>query len=299
MNETWEVLQKVQPAVEDSLSSSSGDPSDDNDVWLVIRKDAAQLVEAEPDLLSAVEKGILRHSRFKDAITSRLAIAFENDIMNATEWAAAINRVFDESDLEEIAKIDISVIKERDPACSNLASAFLFFKGYKCLQAHRIAHALWTSGKRSLSFAIQSRCSELYCIDIHPAARIGSGLMIDHGTGVVIGETTVMGRNCSILHGVTLGGSGKEKFDRHPKIGNDVLIGCHAIVLGNIRIGNNCNIGAGSVVLRSLPDNVIAVGNPARIVGKPKSTRSGSAMDVELSDVDIPCGACFHESWSI
>ena len=297
MNESNESWTPTESEINESFPSSP--PSDDNDIWHVVRRDANELVGIEPELYSAIEKGILKYPKFKDAIVSRLASTFENDIMTVSGWTMLLTRVYEDSNLEEIAKIDLSVIKERDPACSNLANAFLFFKGYKCLQAHRVAHILWTTGKKAAAVAIQSRCSEVFCIDIHPGARIGRGLMIDHGTGIVIGETAVIGTNCSVLHGVTLVGSGKEKFDRHPKIGDDVLIGCHAIILGNIQIGNNCNIGAGSIVLRALPNNVIAVGNPARIVGKPKSSRSGTAMDVGLSDVDVPCGACFHESWSI
>jgi len=124
-------------------------------------------------------------------------------------------------------------------------------------------------------------------------------LMIDHATGVVIGETAIVGRNCSLLHGVTLGSSGKEKGDRHPKVGDDVLIGCNAIILGNITIGHNCNIGAGSIVLKSLPPGVTAVGNPARVVGRPRIQHSGAMMDTALKEVVCPDGSLFYDNWSI
>ena len=127
--------------------------------------------------------------------------------------------------LADMIVADLAAIKNRDPACQNLVNAFLYFKGFKALQSHRAAHILWYSGRRDIALAIQSRCAELWSVDIPPAARIGAGLMIDHGTGVVIGETAVVGRNCSFLHGVTLGSTGKDTGDRHPKIGDDVLIG--------------------------------------------------------------------------
>lgn len=181
-----------------------------------------------------------------------------------------------------------------------MTNAFIYFKGFKSLQSHRVAHILWSIGKVDIAYAIQSRCSELWSVDIHPGAKIGCGLMIDHGTGVVIGETAVVGRYCSFLHGVTLGSTGKNSGDRHPKIGDGVLIGCGAIVLGNITIGRSSKIGSGSVVMKALPPNVTAVGNPARIVGRSVETTSAAAeMDLALKNVVTPCGTLFCHSWSL
>lgn len=194
---------------------------------------------------------------------------------------------------------DLLAIQNRDPACQSLVNAYLYFKGFKALQAHRAAHILWSAGRKDVALAIQSRCSELWSVDIHPAAHVGAGLMIDHGTGVVIGETAVVGNNCSFLHGVTLGSTGKESGDRHPKIGDDVLIGCNAMVLGRITIGRSAKIGSGSVVIKSIPANATAVGNPARIIGRSAETTTAAAeMDLALNNVVSSCGAFYEVSFN-
>jgi serine O-acetyltransferase len=175
---------------------------------------------------------------------------------------------------------------ERDPACHRLIQPILYFKGYQAMQSYRVAHWLWTQGRRDLAYYIQMRTSEQFGVDIHPAARIGQGIMIDHAHSIVIGETAVVGDNVSMLHSVTLGGTGKEEEDRHPKIGNGVLIGAGAAVLGNIRVGDCSRIAAGSVVLTEVPPMMTVAGVPARIVGKAGCSQPAITMDHLLAGVD-------------
>ena len=213
-------------------------------------------------------------------------------------------------------RLDIAAVLERDAAGGTSGGplqCILNFKGFKALQAHRIAHALWTKGASAdqpVALWLQSRASQAWGLDIHPAATIAGGLMLDHGTGVVIGETATIGANCSMLHGVTLGATGKDGFDRHPKLGENVLIGAGAAILGNIQIGDGCKIGCGAVVLKPLPPGVTAVGAPAKIVGGAPKTGADealrprvqpvhepavdrfSAIDLSLDDAAIPGFAC-------
>ena len=192
-----------------------------------------------------------------------------------------------EPSIGEAVRADITAYYERDPACDQYCLPLLYFKGYHTIQAHRINHCLWKEGRKTLAYFLQNRASEVFGVDIHPAARFGQGIMIDHGTGVVIGETAVLGNDISILHGVILGGSGKEGGDRHPKIGDGVMIGANASILGNIRIGDNSKIGAGSVVVADVPSSITVVGVPAKLVGRSVKTPSadmdqslqGTAMD--------------------
>ncbi|KAJ0018334.1 hypothetical protein Pint_09466 [Pistacia integerrima] len=172
----------------------------------------------------------------------------------------------DDHGIQTAIRDDLRAARERDPSCISYVHCLLHFKGFLACQAHRIAHKLWSQGRSSMALLIQSRVSEVFAVDIHPAARIGRGTLIDHATGVVIGETAVVGDNVTILHNVTLGGTGKVSGDRHPKIGDGVLLGAGTKVLGNIRIGEETKIGAGSVVLKEVPPGSTAVGNPARLI---------------------------------
>ena len=171
---------------------------------------------------------------------------------------------------------DLQAVVDRDPACRSYLDALLYFKGFQALQTHRVAHWLWRSGRDTLAFYFQSQMNQIFQIDIHPAARIGTGVFLDHGTGVVIGETAVIGHNVSMLHSVTLGGSGRKHVDRHPKIGNGVLLGAGASVLGNVHVGAGSLVGACSLVLEPIPPHSVAVGVPAKIVGEAKENPSQS-----------------------
>jgi serine O-acetyltransferase len=180
-------------------------------------------------------------------------------------------------------------VRDRDPACNRYIEPLLYFKGFHALTAHRFAHQLWRQGHRDFAFFLQSLGSQFFGVDIHPAAQFGKGIMLDHATGFVVGETAVVGDNCSFLHGVTLGGSGKESGDRHPKLGNNVLIGAGAKVLGNIRVGNCSRIAAGSVVLVDVPPNTTVAGVPAKVVGPAGCPEPARNMDQGLGSDDCGC----------
>jgi serine O-acetyltransferase len=174
-------------------------------------------------------------------------------------------------------------------ACARYLEPLLYFKGFHALVTHRFAHALWQDGRRDFALYLQSQASRIFGIDIHPAARFGVGIMIDHGTGIVVGETSVVGDNVSILQDVTLGGNGKETGDRHPKIGNNVLLAAGAKVLGNIRVGNCSRVAAGSVVLAEVPDNTTVAGVPAKVVGPAGCPEPARTMDQRLAPGDCGC----------
>lgn len=253
-------------------------------VWARLRVDAASAAAEEPILASFLNAAVLRHDQFSHALAYRLASKLADaqlDAMLARDVAE--EALAGDPDIVQQAAADMVAVEERDPACLSFLQPFLYFKGYQALQAHRVAHWLWQEGRQNLAFHLQSRVSERFGIDIHPAAQIGQGVMIDHGTSIVIGETAVVGDNCSILQQVTLGGTGAEHEDRHPKVGQGVLIGAGAKVLGNIRVGDNARVAAGSVVLKDVPAGCTVAGVPAKIVGDccPEPARS---MDQSLPD---------------
>ena len=239
-------------------------------VWKRLRFEAAASAAEEPTLASLLNAAILSHDHLHDALSYYFAQKLASSEMNALQ----VREIFEDAyrsdpSLEKAAERDMSAVMDRDPACRSFLQPFLFFKGFQALQTHRVAHWLWNEGRDTLAFFFQSRNSELFNVDIHPAVRIGSGVMFDHATGIVIGETAVVGDDCSILQGVTLGGTGTECGDRHPKIGNGVLVSVGAKVLGNITIGDGARIGAGSVVLQNVDENCTVAGVPARPVGGP------------------------------
>lgn len=251
-------------------SRKTGSPGATAPVWARLRFEAAASAAEEPTLASLLNAAILTHDHLQDALSYYLAQKLSSTEMNALQ----IREIFEdayESDpgLAKAAERDMSAVMERDPACRSFLQPFLFFKGFQALQTHRLAHWLWNEGRDTLAFFFQSRSSELFNVDIHPAAQIGSGVMLDHATGIVIGETAVVGDDCSILQGVTLGGTGKEFEDRHPKIGNGVLVSVGAKVLGNIKIGDGALIGAGSVVLKEVAPECTVAGVPAKPVSGP------------------------------
>ena len=237
-------------------------------MWQTIRSETAAAAAEEPMLASFLHLTVLRH----DSLAKVLAFHLSSKLCGSTMDARALNEIYlealeDDPEIVEAAQADINACYERDPACDRYFLPLLYFKGFHAIQAHRINHWLWERGRGTLAYFLQNRASEVFGIDIHPAARFGRGIMFDHGTGIVIGETAVLGDDISILHGVTLGGSGKEAGDRHPKVGNGVMIGANASILGNIRIGHCAKIGAGSVVVRDVDAQTTVVGVPAKTVG--------------------------------
>ncbi len=238
-------------------------------VWARITAEAEEAVADEPLLGGLVHYSILHHPTLARALSYRISLKLANPEMSEQIIREICDEAFtSEPALAHAARADITATYDRDPACHRYLQPLLFFKGFQAVQAYRVAHWLWTEGRRDLSYFFQMRCSEVYGIDIHPAARIGRGIMIDHAHSIVIGETAVVGDNVSMLHAVTLGGTGKEDADRHPKIGDNVLIGAGAKVLGNIRVGNCSRVAAGSVVLKDVPACTTVAGVPAKIVGE-------------------------------
>ncbi|MEL6257430.1 MAG: serine O-acetyltransferase [Pseudomonadota bacterium] len=253
-------------------------------VWTRLRFEAAAGAAEEPTLASYLNASILSHDRLQDALSYHLAQKLGGPEMNALQIREICEDAYDAApELSVAAERDMQAVMDRDPACRSLLQPFLYFKGFQALQTHRIAHFLWREGRETLAFHFQSRAAELFQVDIHPAATIGSGTMLDHATGIVIGETTEMGDNCSIMQGVTLGGTGKVVGDRHPKIGNGVLISVGAKVLGNIRVGDRAKIAAGSVVLQTVEEDCTVAGVPAVPVGK-------CAKAAKNMDQSIPAG---------
>ena len=237
-------------------------------VWSDLREEAIRMAAAEPILASFVHATILNHERLEEALTYHLA----QKLGNADVGAMQVRQVFDQAFADAPAigdevRADLSAIYDRDPAVTSFVEPFLFFKGFQSLQAYRVTHWLWLKNRKPMAAHFQSRISEVFGVDIHPAARIGRGVMIDHGTGVVIGETSVVEDDVSMLQGVTLGGTGKEQGDRHPKIRRGVMIGAGAKILGNLEIGAYSRVGAGSVVLRDVPERCTVAGVPAKVVG--------------------------------
>ena len=237
-------------------------------VWHAIRQSAIALAREELILGSLVHASILNQSRFEDALNYILAQRLGTDEVPPMLLRQAFDAVLAaDPDIGAAARADLAAVCDRDPACNSPLEALLFFKGYHAIQAHRLAQALLQGGRRALALHLQSRMALTFAIDIHPAARLGRGIMIDHGTGIVIGETSVVEDGVSILQGVTLGGTGKAAGDRHPKIREGVMIGAGAGVFGNIEVGACAKVGAGSVVLKDVPAGCTAAGVPARIVG--------------------------------
>ena len=256
-------------------------------VWDAVRANAEAILKEEPSLSSMVIDNVLNHERFENALAHRLAARLHHTDVSAGLIQHAFMDALDYfPDLGNHARADLAATLERDPATHRAIVPFLYFKGYHAIQTHRFAHALWNAGRKDFALYLQSRSSQVFQVDINPACRIGKGIMLDHATGFVAGETAVIGDNVSILQGVTLGGTGKADEDRHPKIGNGVLIGAGAIILGNIRVGECARIGAGSVVVKDVPARVTVVGVPAKIVGEQPTSQPQPAavMDQVVPD---------------
>ena len=256
-------------------------------IWKTVYDEAQAEAGREPMLASFLHETIMNHTCFEDALSYQLA----GKLGSPTIGAMSIREVIQEAQssdpvVNRAARADIQAVRERDPACKSFFIPFLYFKGFHALQSYRIAHWLWQEGRKALALYLQSRISEIFAVDVHPAAQIGQGILIDHATGLVIGETAVVEDNVSMLHGVTLGGTGKKTGDRHPKIGRGVLIGAGSIILGNVEVGEGAMIGAGSVVLHPVPPHCTAAGVPAKIVGRTKVAQPALEMDQCLANTN-------------
>ncbi|MEM9138521.1 MAG: serine O-acetyltransferase [Pseudomonadota bacterium] len=249
-------------------------------VWTTIRREAEEIAEGEALLASMAHAVVLHHKTLEDALSYRISGKLNTPEVSSLLLREICDMAYAEQpELGVAARADIIAVRDRDPFCHRMIQPLLYFKGFLGIQAYRVAHFLWTTGRRDLAMFLQMRISELFSMDINPAARIGQGIMIDHAHSIVIGETAVVGNDVSMLHGVTLGGTGKEGGDRHPKIGDGVLIGAGAKVLGNISIGKCSRVAAGSVVLKDVPECKTVAGIPAKIVGEAGCDRPSFSMN--------------------
>lgn len=249
-------------------------------VWAQVRREAEEAIRAEPLLGGVVHSSILHHQSLEQVLAYRISMKLASPEMSEQLLREICDAAYQaDPGLGESARADLVAVYDRDPACEKLIQPVLYFKGFLALQAYRIGHWLWQENRKDLAWFVQMRISETFGVDIHPNARIGRGIMIDHAHSIVIGETAVVGDNVSMLHSVTLGGTGKEGHDRHPKVGDGVLIGAGAKVLGNIKIGNCSRIAAGSVVLHEVPPQTTVAGVPAKIVGEAGCNQPSSLMD--------------------
>ena len=264
-------LRKKEDAIEQDVLEGEACLLGDG-IWEKLCEEAKMEIELEPALASYLYSTILSHKEMSDALAFVLANKLGSSVLLDSQLLELFSKCYREDpELVQCAIADMQAVLERDPACDKYVMILLYFKGFQALQAQRIAHSLWSKGRQSLALLLQHRVSEAFHVDAHPAAKIGKGVMIDHATGVVIGETAVVGNNVSILHNVTLGGTGTTDGDRHPKIGDGVVLGAGATILGPVIVGTNVKIGAGSVVLQDIPDNSVAVGIPAKILRRERS----------------------------
>ncbi|QUS40655.1 serine O-acetyltransferase [Tardiphaga alba] len=257
-------------------------------IWDRIRSEAEDIVHREPELASFIYSTVLHHSRLEDSVVHRVSerldhAALSGDLIRQT-YSEALR---DDPDIGNAFRADLVAVFDRDPATSRFIDPLLYFKGFHAIQAHRLAHWLYNKGRKDFAWYMQSRASGAFQTDINPAAQIGRGIFLDHATGFVVGETAVIEDDVSILHGVTLGGTGKENEDRHPKIRRGVLIGAGAKILGNIEVGHCARIAAGSVVVKPVPHNVTVAGVPAKIVGEAGCSEPSRTMNQMLNALGL------------
>ena len=254
-------------------------------VWFEIRREAEKVVAADPAIASFVYATVLNHDRLEDAVVDRIAGRLGDHVVSAE----VIRRAFEEvvrhqADLGQIIRCDLAAVFDRDPVCERMMEPLLYFKGFHAIQTQRLAHWLWLNGRRDFALYLQSRSSSVFQTDIHPAVPFGRGIFLDHATGLVVGGTATIDDNVSILQGVTLGGTGKEGGDRHPKVRHGVLIGAGAKVLGDIEIGESSKIAAGSVVLHPVAPHTTVAGVPAKPVGKTGVGEPSRDMDQMIEE---------------
>lgn len=253
----------VNPGTQRAQGLRSVDP-----VWARVRDEAEEITRRAPELATFILSTVLNHDKLEEAVADRVAARLDHPDVSGSLIRQAYDELFaTEPSVGEAMRADIVAVAERDPATTRYIEPVLYYKGFHALQTHRLAHFLWNKGRKDFAFYLQSRASSVFDVDINPATKIGRGVFIDHGTGVVIGATAVVEDDVSLLQGVTLGGTGKERGDRHPKIRRGVLIGAGAKVLGNIEIGECSRVASGSVVLKRVPPKTTVAGIPARVVG--------------------------------
>ncbi|VFP82801.1 serine O-acetyltransferase [Candidatus Erwinia haradaeae] len=246
-------------------------------IWDHIKTEIYKLSASEPMLSRFYHTTLLQHTDLGHALSYMLSNKLASPIIPATTLREIIQDAY-QTDQSMImsAAYDIYATRHRDPTVDKYSTPILYFKGFHALQAYRITHWLWNTGRRDLARYLQNETSVSFSVDIHPAAKLGRGIMLDHATGIVIGETAIVADNVSILQSVTLGGTGKDSGDRHPKIHEWVMIGAGAKILGNIEIGRWAKIGAGSVVLQPVPPHTTVAGVPANIVRKKQNNNMQS-----------------------
>ena len=258
----------------------------DDRIWDIIVADAQEASADEPVMAAFFQAAILNHDSLEAALSYHLAEQLGSHIVPVEPLSMVISEALRaDSSIGRCMRLDIEAYFERDAACERHITPILFFKGFQALQLQRVSHWLWQHDRSALALFFQNKISETFSIDIHPGASIGSGIMIDHGTGLVIGETAIIGNDVSILHSVTLGGSGCVGGDRHPKIGDGVMISAGAKILGNITVGEGSKVGAGSLVLDDVPAHVTVAGVPAKIVGRPDGDTPALEMDQRLDSL--------------
>lgn len=256
-------------------------------VWERIREEAKEIVRREPALAAFVLESVLNHETFEAAVAFRVASTLDHGALGSQFIAHAFREAVSANpEIGEAFRADLSAVYDRDPACQRYIEPLLYFKGYHALQAYRLGHWLLSDGRKDFALYLQARVSSVFSVDINPAARIGKAIFLDHAHSIVIGETAVVEDEVSILHGVTLGGTGKESGDRHPKVRCGVLIGAGAKILGNIEVGACSLVAAGSVVLKDVPANTTVAGVPAKVVGEAGCSEPALSMDQMIDGRD-------------
>lgn len=271
----------------DSAIYAKGVKPEIDPIWSSLTADAEQTAREEPALASFLHATVIAHDTLEDALAHLLAQKLHSQELTGLSLRQTLDEaIHDDPHVGQAARADLSAVFDRDPACTSYLEPFVYFKGFHALQSYRVAHFLWEKGRKPMALYLQSRASQVFAVDIHPAAKVGRGIMMDHATGIVVGETAVIEDEVSLLHGVTLGGTGKEGGDRHPKVRRGAMVGASATILGNIEIGECSRVGAGSVVVNSVPKNVTVAGVPAKIVGEAGCDRPALSMDQRFGAVE-------------
>jgi serine O-acetyltransferase len=281
-----------QPGVFGGVCGMSNNPSAKvvglagvDPVFARVRVEAEDILKKEPEFAGFIYATVLNHETLASAVAHRVADRLDHQTISGDLIEQAFRDVIARDPSIALAiETDILAVADRDPACTRLIEPLLYFKGFQAIQTHRLAHALWRAGRRDFALYLQSRSSAVFQCDIHPAARIGKGIFLDHATGLVVGSTAEIDDDVSILHSVTLGGTGKEGGDRHPKIRHGVLIGAGAKIIGNIEVGHCARVAAGSVVLQPVPHNKTVAGVPARVVGEAGCAEPARSMDQLIAE---------------